>query len=173
MFFSPGCNRGHAAHRRRTPALLLKEDCQRHKRQWFAAVTANRRSRGGGGKGRVAGPRPLPRRSRRRHVDKSWRRRWRRRRQRRRRRFLKEPRPRAQRERLPWRRPASGGLGQGTTCWGTTRNQAVRMRSVWGCSRGEAPSGCPPSPSRSTVPPAGLAVAGPVIWRRTTVVGRS
>ena len=37
----------------------------------------------------------------------------------------------------------------------------------------EAPSGCPPGPLRGgLVPPAGLAVAGPVIWRRTTVVWR-
>ena len=172
MLFSPGCARGHAANRRRTPALPLKEDCQRHEamvccshcepaesRRWRkgkgagarplppAAAAATLTNRGGGGGGGGV--------------------------QRRRRRFLSEPRPRAQWGRLPGRRPASGGLGQGTTCWGITRNQAVQMRAVWGCSRGEAPSGCPPSlPRSSLAPPAGLAVAGPVIWRRTTVVRR-
>ena len=57
--FSPGCARGHAANRRRTPALPLKEDCQRHEAMVCCShcePAESRRWR----KGKGAGARPLP-----------------------------------------------------------------------------------------------------------------
>ena len=58
---------------------------------------------------------------------------------------------------------------------GTTRNQAVPIRANWGCPLVQRGAQRVPyqTPSRgSLAPSAGLAVAGPVIWRRATVARR-
>ena len=162
------------AYRRRTSAPPLKEDCQVVNRQWFAAVTANLRSQGGGGKGRGAGPwathpppPPPP------LGAQLWRRRRWRRRQRRRRRSLSDPDLGFNGGGCLGGDPLWGELCWGDKCLGTTRNHAVPVRADWGCSLVQRGAQRVParSPRGSLAPPAGLAVAGPVIRRRAPSFG--
>jgi hypothetical protein len=175
-FLAQGAPGGHTdtAYRRRTPALPLKEDCQIVNRQWFAAcgVKEVEEREGGPVQGHSPPPPPPPR------GAKLWRRRrWRRRQRQRQRRRRRSPSD-------PDLGPNGGGCSGGDPlredwdgsykCLGTTCNQAVPIRADWGCPLVQRGAQRVPyqTPSRSSLAPsAGLAVAGPVIWRSPSFGG--